>query len=77
MPQAALACLWTGRSSFTTAAATGQGLRRWLETDGVTVNFIWTKGHLADPGKLHKRTRRMVCAQANTHCILYGSILYV
>eukprot|EP01043_Picozoa_sp_COSAG02_P074360 COSAG02_NODE_14858_length_1229_cov_1.208850_1_plen_255_part_10 len=25
------------------AAATGQGLRRWLETDGVTVNFIWTK----------------------------------
>jgi hypothetical protein len=23
------------------AAATGQGLRRWLETDGVTVNFIW------------------------------------
>jgi hypothetical protein len=47
------------------AAATGQGLRRWLETDGVTVNFIWTKGHLADPGKLHKRTRRMVCAQAN------------
>ena len=43
----------------------GQGLRKWLENDNVTVHFIWTKGHLADPGKIHKRTRTFVCAKGN------------
>ena len=47
------------------AAAIGQGLRKWLENDDVTVHFIWTKGHLADPGKTHKRTRTFVCAKGN------------
>jgi hypothetical protein len=44
------------------AAQVAQGVRRYLEADGVQVSFLWTKGHLDK----FESTKDMMCASCQT-----------